>query len=70
MLFRSQKFVADNNMTWMQYSELKKWKKETTIDTLYKVNWIPTTYLIAPDGKIVLGTVDIKKLSNALEEIK
>lgn len=65
-----QKFVADNNMTWMQYSELKKWKKETTIDTLYKVNWIPTTYLIAPDGKIVLGTVDIKKLSNALEEIK
>lgn len=67
---RWQKFVVDNGMQWMQYSELKKWKKETTIDTLYKVNWIPTTYLVSPEGKIVLGTVDINKLAKALEDIK
>lgn len=67
---RWQKFVADNAMNWTQYSELKKWKKETHIDQLYKVNWIPTTYLIDKEGKIVLGTVDINKLAKALEDIR
>lgn len=67
---RWQKFVADNGMTWIQYSELKKWKKETTIDSLYRVNWIPTTYLIDREGRIVLGTVDINKLAKALEDIR
>lgn len=53
---------------WIQYSELKKWKKETTIDTLYKVNWIPSMYLIGKDGRIVVGTVSTDKLTKALEE--
>ena len=45
-----QKYIADNKMVWWQYSELKKWKKETESDRLYHINWIPTLYLIAPDG--------------------
>ena len=62
-----QSYVDKNGMDWLQYSELKKWKKETTIDSLYKVNWIPTMYLIDKEGRIVLGTVDINKLKTALE---
>lgn len=57
-------------MNWTQVSELRKWKKETKIDRLYHVDWIPTMYLIDPNGKIVLGTVEIEKLRATLEELK
>ncbi|PIN28888.1 redoxin domain-containing protein [Prevotella intermedia] len=57
-------------MNWTQVSELRKWKKETKIDRLYHVDWIPTMYLIDPSGKIVLGTVEIEKLRATLEELK
>ncbi len=63
-----QNYTSKNGMCWLQYSELKKWKKETTVDTLYKVNWIPTMYLIGRDGRIVLGTASTDKLAKALEE--
>ena len=45
------------------------WKKETKIDQAYHINWIPTMYLIDPEGKIILGTVEIKKLEAALEKL-
>ena len=57
-------------MNWTQVSELRKWKKETKIDRLYHVDWIPTMYLIDPNGRIVLGTVEIEKLRATLEELK
>ena len=57
-------------MNWTQVSELKKWKKDTKIDRLYHVDWIPTMYLIDPNGRIVLGTVEIEKLRATLEELK
>ncbi len=62
-------FWGTYQMAWTQVSELKKWKKETFIDQLYNVKWIPTMYLIDPNGKIVLATVQIKKLQEALERI-
>lgn len=63
------KYVKDSGMKWLQHSELKKWKKETTIDGPYKVQWIPTMYLIDKQGRIVVGTVDEGKLKAALEGI-
>lgn len=57
-------------MNWTQVSELKKWKKETNIDRLYKVDWIPTLYLIDPNGRVMLGTVQIEKLHAVLEGLK
>lgn len=67
---RWQNCVKTNAMTWTQYSELKKWKKETMVDTLYKVNWIPTTYLIDREGRVATATVSIDRLAKALEDIK
>lgn len=64
-----QNFIKQNKMDWLQFSELKKWKKETKIDKAYHINWIPTMYLIDPEGKIILGTVEIKKLEAALEKL-
>ena len=49
-----------------QYSELKKWKKETQSDRLYHINWIPTLYLIAPDGRVALATVMMDKVEAEL----
>lgn len=57
-------------MNWTQVSELRKWKKETNIDRLYKVDWIPTLYLIDPNGRVMLGTVQIEKLHAVLEGLK
>ena len=61
-----QKYIADNKMEWWQYSELKKWKKETESDRLYHINWIPTLYLIAPDGRVALATVMMDKVEAEL----
>ena len=57
-------------MNWTQVSELKKWKKDTYVDRLYNVDWIPAMYLIDPNGKVVLGTVEVEKLRAALESLK
>lgn len=56
-------------MTWTQVSELKKWKKETQIDQLYKINWIPTMYLLDDEGRVLLATVEVEKLAKALAEV-
>ena len=61
-----QKYIADNKMVWWQYSELKKGKKETQSDRLYHINWIPTLYLIAPDGRVALATVMMDKVEAEL----
>lgn len=64
-----QQCIKKNKMYWQQFSELKKWKKETEVDRKYRVNWIPTMYLIDPEGKIVLGTVMVEKMKAKLEEL-
>lgn len=56
-------------MNWTQVSELKKWKSETKVDKAYKVNWIPTMYLLDPDGKVLLGTVSVEKLGWYLDAL-
>lgn len=56
-------------MHWIQVSELKKFRKATVIDRLYKIDWIPSMYLVGPDGRIVMGTVEINKLKEKLETV-
>lgn len=58
-----------NKMIGKQVSELKKWK-ETQVSKDYHINWIPTLYLLNPDGTVNLGTVDVNKLSDRLSELK
>ena len=62
-----QNYVRQNGMDWIQYSELKKWKNGTTLDGPYKVNWIPTFYLIDPQGNIAASSVGTDKIKAALE---
>ena len=63
-----QKAIADFGIAYPQVSELKKWK-ETKVSADYHIKWIPTMYLIAPDGKVALATVMADKMAAKLAEI-
>lgn len=58
--------VKKHDIAYTQVSELVKFR-ETEISKKYGVQWIPSMYLIAPDGKVVLGTVVSEKLEQALK---
>lgn len=62
-------FIKENDMKWIHHSELKPWK-ETVISKDYKIEWLPTVYLIDKEGKVILGTVDIEKLKTVIEQMK
>ncbi len=49
-------FRAENEIKWSMFSEYKKWK-ETNISKAYNIQWIPTMYLIDPEGKVAYTTV-------------
>ena len=65
---RMKKYLADNNYTWLQYCEFKKWK-ETKISKDYHISWIPTSYLIDPDGKVYFSTVKAEEMMQKLDSL-
>ena len=60
--------IGKFGIEYPQVSELKKFK-ETDIAKAYGVKWIPSMVVIAPDGKVVLSTVDLTKLERYLKEL-
>ncbi len=61
-------YVAENGINWLQLSDFVA-KKESKVGTDFHVRWIPSMYLVGPDGKVVLGTVMVEKLALALEAL-
>ena len=61
-------FVAENGIGWMQLSDFVT-KKESKVADDFRVKWIPSMYLVGPDGKVLLGTVMLSKLVLALEAL-
>lgn len=53
---RWQNAIKEFGLKYHQVSELKKWKT-TDIYASYGIKWIPTIYIIGPDGKVKLATV-------------
>ena len=64
-----QRYVKANAMEWTQSCELKKWKRGTTTDRPYRVDWIPAFYLIDPQGKVATASVDLAKVEAALKAL-
>ena len=64
-----QRYVKANAMEWTQSCELKKWKRGTTTDRPYRVDWIPAFYLIDPQGKVAAASVDLAKVEAALKAL-
>lgn len=59
------KAIADLNIQYAQVSPLQKWKT-TDIYRTYGVEWIPSLYLIDPEGRVALATVVSSKIADAL----
>ena len=61
-----KKYVAENDLGGVQLFDAAG-KKESKVGNAYKVKWIPSLYVIGPDGKVVLGTVVLDKVADALK---
>ena len=60
--------MAENEIGWLQLSDFVS-KKESKVGEDFRVRWIPSMYLVGPDGKVLLGTVMVDKLEAALEAL-
>ena len=49
-------YVKEQGIGWLQLADYKA-RKESAVYSDYKVQWIPSKYVIGPDGKILLATV-------------
>lgn len=63
---RLDSFCKAQNIGWQQFSELKKWK-DTEVSKQFGIKWIPTYYVLDPGRRVLLATVDIRKLKACLE---
>ena len=62
-------YLSNNHYNrWMQYCEGKKWK-ETQISKDYHISWIPTSYLIDPEGKVHFSTVKAEEMMQKLDSL-
>ena len=62
-------YLEKEAIAWPQVTELKK-MKESKMAQAYHIKWIPSIYLLDPNGKVLLATVEIEKLKHLLAEIK
>jgi len=62
-------YLSANQYSWLQYAEFKKWK-ETQISKDYHISWIPTSYLIDPEGKISFSTLNAEEMLEKLDSLE
>lgn len=55
-------------MPWAQISNGKAWKKNPIAES-YQLSWIPTCYIIDPEGRIVSGVITAAGLSDELARL-
>lgn len=59
-------FIAAENMEWNQVSTLVKWH-DNPVSEAYSVGWIPTFYVIDPQGVIVGKAIKASRLREILQ---
>ncbi len=65
---RLEAYVKEQGIGWLQLSEFKA-KKESAISEAYHIQWIPTKYVIGPDGKVLLATVMQNKVDALVDTL-
>jgi pimeloyl-ACP methyl ester carboxylesterase len=63
-----QNYIAQEGVPYPQVSELKR-MNQSEVAKAYGVRWIPSIYLIGPDGKVLVSTVLSYKVEKRLNEI-
>ena len=58
-------YIAQSGVPYPQVSELKR-MNQSEVAKAYGVRWIPSLYLIGPDGKVLASTVLSYKIENML----
>lgn len=61
--------VSQYAMQWIHCSELKRWRHGTTTDTPYGIHWVPSFYLLSPDRRVVIGTVEMERLAETVKKL-
>lgn len=61
------KAIEKDGLTWTQVSDLGGWKSAPAL--MYNIKWIPTNFLLDPDGKIITTGKDITNAKAELEKI-
>ena len=59
--------IEKDKLAWTQVSDLKYWSSDAAV--LYCIRWIPMSFLIDPEGKIVAVGLEGEELHNKLEEL-
>ena len=59
--------IEKDKLGWTQISDLKYWNSDAAV--LYCIRWIPMSFLIDPEGKIVAIGLEGEELHNKLEEL-
>ena len=60
-----KQFVPENQLPGVQLFD-PEGMKESKIGEAYHIKWIPSMYVIGPDGKVLLGTVIAGRAASAL----
>lgn len=60
-----QAYIADNGLDWMQHRETLPWS-ESPVAATYNVRWIPTLYLIDPEGRVDFATVNAEEMADTI----
>lgn len=61
-------YLYQAKISWPQVSEFKKWK-DTVISSKYGIKWIPTVYILSPEGKVLFTCLDGNGLTDKLEQL-
>lgn len=64
-----KKMIREEGMEWAQCGDIgAKWK-ESPITAAYSLGWIPTFYLISPEGKVLAGSIKASRMGEALGQL-
>ena len=59
--------IEKDKLSWTQVSDLKYWSSDAAV--LYCIRWIPMSFLIDPEGKILAIGLEGDELHNKLQEL-
>jgi peroxiredoxin len=59
--------IEKDGLSWTHVTDLKDWKSDAAVT--YAIRWIPTSYLISPDGHILAVGLEGEALLNKLDEV-